>query len=1018
MMNSNNATAPIPVKPLNRQGVLRISRFPSFKDNKLLSAKSETIIGNWNVRTLRQDGKLEELVAEFQRYKLDVCALTETRMTGADKTVLKDGMSLITSGRRDGLHHQGVGLLLGSKASKALSEWEPIDERLLYARFKSTHGNMSMIVCYAPTNNATDDKKDEFYAKLQEVAGRVARHDVLACIGDFNAALGSSNVGFESCMGKMGVGNKMSDNGVRFASFCLANDLIIGGTLFKHREVHKTTWVSPCGRYKSQIDHMAVSKRHRSSLLDVRVKRGGDIGSDHQLVVSRLKFKLKSQKKVQPGRVRYDVDLLRKDGNEKEEYMLECRNRFSVLETLEEEQIDVNEMWSGGKEVMVEAARQTIGRRHRATRKKWMSDETWCMVEKRREAKMKSELSNGVDREVKRAEYWSLHSEVKRLCRRDKRRHVNDKVTETEKLINKKDGQSQRIAYKAIAELTGRASKRTEIPVRDRDGVLLTKDTDIKNRWKEHFETVLNRRIPPDEEVPVAERDLDMDVGNIRLEEVQKAIDQIKNNKAPGEDGIFPEMFKVDVEELKSFLTKLFNSIWVKGEIPNEWKQGVIVKIPKKGDLSECGNWRGITLSPIALKIFCKILLNRMEPVLDGLLRDEQAGFRRGRGCNDQIFVVRHLMQQANEKKMPLSMCFVDFEKAFDSVSRKVMSKIMRHYGVPERFVKVVTDLHDGTHCKVMVDGSLSDAFEVKSGVIQGGILSPLLFVMVIDYVMKRVVRETDEGIVWREGRKLVDLDYADDIVLISESPEGIQRVLDCLVREGDKVGLVINCAKTEMINMNNENARDCVINNRVVRQVERFKYLGTYLSKDGTLQCEFEERLRKANQAMGMLKAIWNNANFSVHTKLKIYKTIVRTILIYGHESWYSTVKSDNKFLAFENKALRRILGIKWWQRVSNERLREITGLQPVDEYIRMSRWKWLGHVFRKEGSIVRLAPGWEAQGRRGRGRPKETWVRTMIREAGEECWGDLEEMAQDRGWWKEFIVALCIPTGATGVD
>ena len=328
-------------------------------------------------------------------------------------------------------------------------------------------------------------------------------------------------------------------------------------------------------------------------------------------------------------------------------------------------------------------------------------------------------------------------------------------------------------------------------------------------------------------------------------------------------------------------------------------------------------------------------------------------------------------------------------------------------------------DLHDGTHCKVMVDGSLSDAFEVKSGVMQGGILSPLMFIMVIDYVMKRVVMETDEGIVWGEGQKLVDLDYADDIVLICETPEGTQRVLDCLVREGEKVGLVINCGKTEIINMNIENARDCVIDNRVVRQVESFKYLGTYLSKDGTLQREFDERLRKANQAMGMLKSVWNNANFSVHTKskLKVYKTMVRTILVYGRESWNSTVKSDNAFLSFENKALRRIMGIKWWHKVSNERLREMTGVQPVDEYIRLSRWKWLGHVFRKEG-LVGVAPGWEATGRRGRGRPKETWVRTMRRESGEECWRDVREMAQDRGWWREFIVALCIPLGATGID
>ena len=96
---------------------------------------------------------------------------------------------------------------------------------------------------------------------------------------------------------------------------------------------------------------------------------------------------------------------------------------------------------------------------------------------------------------------------------------------------------------------------------------------------------------------------------------------------------------------------------------------------------------------------------------------------------------------------------------------------------------------------------------------------------------------------------------------------------------------------------------------------------------------------------------------------------------------------------------------------------MREVTGVQPVDEYVRLSQWKWLEHVFRREGVIVRGTPGWQVQGTRGRGRPKETWMRTMRREA-EECWEDLEELAQDRWWWREFIQSLCIPQGATGVD
>ena len=106
----------------------------------------------------------------------------------------------------------------------------------------------------------------------------------------------------------------------------------------------------------------------------------------------------------------------------------------------------------------------------------------------------------------------------------------------------------------------------------------------------------------------------------------------MKDNKAPWGDRLFPVMFKADEDSLPLFLVKLLIKIKESGVIPSEWKNGVIVKIPKKGDLSDCGNWRGITLSPIALKIFCKVLVNRIELVLDGVLREEQAGFRKRSG--------------------------------------------------------------------------------------------------------------------------------------------------------------------------------------------------------------------------------------------------------------------------------------------------------------------------------------------------------------------------------------------------
>ena len=91
---------------------------------------------------------------------------------------------------------------------------------------------------------------------------------------------------------------------------------------------------------------------------------------------------------------------------------------------------------------------------------------------------------------------------------------------------------------------------------------------------------------------------------------------------------------------------------------------------------------------------------------------------------------------------------------------------------------------------------------------------------------------------------------------------------------------------------------------------------------------------------------------------------------------------------------------------------------MQPVDDFLIFYRWKkWLGHAYRKQG-IARIIPGCVVPGRRSRGRPRETWVRTMRREAGDECWDDLDELAQDRAWWREFIEALCIPEGSTRTD
>ena len=150
--------------------------------------------------------------------------------------------------------------MLRKEANKCLIEWEPINERLMTARFKSKFQNVTLIQCYAPTNQAEQATKDEFYEQLQGVLDRAPRRDIDIVSGDMNAKVGTDNTGKEMVMGREGLGT-MNENGELYTDFCANNDLVIGGTIFSHRDIHKKTWRSPDMATYNQIDHIAISRR-------------------------------------------------------------------------------------------------------------------------------------------------------------------------------------------------------------------------------------------------------------------------------------------------------------------------------------------------------------------------------------------------------------------------------------------------------------------------------------------------------------------------------------------------------------------------------------------------------------------------------------------------------------------------------------------------------------------------------------------------------------------------------------
>ena len=840
----------------------------------LLKPKQKMRVGCWNVQTLYQTGRMPQLVKV--NYNLDILGVSEVRWTGTGKRRLASGHTIVFSGRSDDQHSEGVALLLNRKTEKALLEWKPFGSRLLKARFHSKYTKLSVLVCYAPTEDANAEVKDAFYDQLQTAVESVHAHDLLLILGDLNAKVGSDNTGREHVMGKHGIGT-INDNGERLADFCEENNLLIGGTLFQHKHIHKTTWTSPDGTTKNQIDHVIINRRWRSSLQDVRAYRGADVASDHTLVLAVVSLKLRRSKGRQVRQQRLDSGRLN-ESLTKQAFAVEVKNRFQVLGEQQEMTID------GFNQALREAGEKVLGFR-RKKKEEWIKEETWKKIDERRQTKEK--INNTRSERLKekhRSFYSELNKQVKRMTRADKKDYIEKLADEAEEAAGRND---LKTLYKINKQLNN-GFKNCDVPVKNKNGMVIEKEAEKLQRWKEHFESVLNRPDPPHlADIQPADADLDICTDPPSLEEVTAAIKAMKKGKAPGADGVTAEMLKADVNVTAPILTEIFKQIWEEDQIPEAWKTGLIFKLPKKGDLGDCNNWRGITLLSLTSKIFSRIVLSRLTSALEKDLRPQQAGFRPGRSCSDHIFTLRQILEQSKEWNTPLYINFIDLEKAFDSIHRESLWKILRHYGVPAKLVQVIAMLYSDFKSQVICDSELTEAFNVSTGVKQGCILSPFLFILAMDWIMKNSTDGERRGIKWTmtmtATTTLEDLDFADDIALLSHRHQDMQEKTDAMATTAGNLGLKVSTKKTKGMRMNARVQENIKLNGDEIEEVDDFTYLGSKMSNTGDGEVEIRARLAKASQAFASLRSTWKARNIRLKTKLRIFKSNVISTLLYG---------------------------------------------------------------------------------------------------------------------------------------
>ena len=256
---------------------------------------------------------------------------------------------------------------------------------------------------------------------------------------------------------------------------------------------------------------------------------------------------------------------------------------------------------------------------------------------------------------------------------------------------------------------------------------------------------------------------------------------------------------------------------------------------------------------------------------------------------------------------------------------------------------------------QVVHNGRKTETLSMRTGVRQGCLLSPLLFLVILDWVTRTAFSRRRE-IQWSLTISLEDLGFADDLALLSHSIQDVKDKTQALQEQSAKVGLKINATKTKLTRVGTKQDDGVMIAGEQIEEVDEFRYLGSIVSKKGGTDEDIQARIGKARQAFTMLRPIWRSTALTTRTKLRVFGSNVKAVLLYGAETLKLTKELKQKLQVFNNKCLRSILQIWWSRRIRNEELWRQTEQRPIEEEIKQRAWGWIGHTLRRpEGHVAK---------------------------------------------------------------
>jgi hypothetical protein len=499
----------------------------------------------------------------------------------------------------------------------------------------------------------------------------------------------------------------------------------------------------------------------------------------------------------------------------------------------------------------------------------------------------------------------------------------------------------------------------------------------------------------------------------VKFEEVEFAVENMKNGKASGVDEVILEILKYGGEEMMTSVFMLCEAVWKKETVPQEWMKGVIFPILKKGSDKDMRNYRGISLLSVVGKVFGVVLNNRVIQWAEGVLVEEQFGFRPGRGCRDPLFILREVVR--NRGRKTVFAAFMDIKKAYPSVWRDGLWWKLWRMGVRGKFWRVLREWSSDRKCGVVWEKEVGEWFDMESGVAQGCPLSPVLFSLYINDIALDI-REKGGGVQYGDVRVSV-LMYADDMVLMADTKEGLQRSINLAYEYSKRWRFLFNVGKdkTEIVvfhgrgmekkKREKELEGGWVLGGKIVGIVDKYVYLGVTVDCKGKFDGWRREREKKTKNAWwGAWKMGIDGQWVTVRNAVMIWKVMVQSVLDYATEVFGGFKKKWEEAEKIARRMGKAILGVR--KSTTNEVVMGELGwwtMKGRRDFLRLLYWREI--VAKKKGLR------WEVyqECRKRVGGDEEAWcdyTRKCMRDLElDEWWESQDDMEIEADDWRSMV-------------